>query len=76
MTANIDPQLLEILACPVPECRAALTLADAALVCVGCGRRYRIEQSWPVLIPEEAELPPSPNSGARSAEAGAASQNS
>jgi uncharacterized protein YbaR (Trm112 family) len=53
----IDAQLLDILACPVPECRARLELAEERLVCTGCGRRYPIEESWPVLIPEEAELP-------------------
>lgn len=25
------------------------------LACVRCGRVYRIEESWPVLIPEEAD---------------------
>ncbi|MBL8880475.1 MAG: hypothetical protein JNG88_15285 [Phycisphaerales bacterium] len=73
--ATIDPELLEILACPVPECRAPLALSDSALLCTGCRRRYRIEQSWPVLIPEEAELPAMPSVGANSAEAGAASKN-
>jgi uncharacterized protein YbaR (Trm112 family) len=53
----IDAQLLAILACPVPECRAKLELRDERLVCSVCGRRYRIEQRWPVLIPEEAERP-------------------
>jgi uncharacterized protein YbaR (Trm112 family) len=53
----IRPEVLEILVCPVPECRAKLELRDVKLVCTGCGRRYRIEQNWPVLIPEEAELP-------------------
>lgn len=52
-----DAELLAILACPVPECRGRLELRDERLVCVGCGRRYRIEDRWPVLIPEEAELP-------------------
>ncbi|MBI5865187.1 MAG: Trm112 family protein [Planctomycetes bacterium] len=53
----IRPEVLELLVCPVPECRARLELRDDRLVCTACGRRYRIEQSWPVLIPEEAELP-------------------
>jgi uncharacterized protein len=53
----IDPSLLQILACPVPECRATLELRDDRLVCTGCGRRYPIEEDWPVLIPEEAEPP-------------------
>lgn len=54
---EVNPILLEILACPVPECRAALRLDADELVCVLCGRRYRFEQNWPVLIPEEARLP-------------------
>lgn len=55
----LRPELLEILACPVPECRGTLEPCDQALRCTRCGRRYPIEQSWPVLIPEKA-LPPEP----------------
>ncbi|MBW7904737.1 MAG: Trm112 family protein [Phycisphaerae bacterium] len=55
----IAPELLELLACPAPECRGRLAVADERLVCARCGRRYRVEMSWPVLIPEEAEAPPS-----------------
>ncbi len=54
------PEVVEILVCPVPECRAKLVLEDGALVCRACGRRYRIEESWPVLIPEEAESAEAP----------------
>lgn len=53
----INAELLEILVCPVPQCRSKLELRDDHLVCTTCGRRYRIEQRWPVLIPEEAEPP-------------------
>jgi uncharacterized protein YbaR (Trm112 family) len=55
--SSIDAELLKILVCPVPECRAKLELREDRLVCTGCGRRYRIEERWPVLIPEEAEPP-------------------
>jgi uncharacterized protein YbaR (Trm112 family) len=58
--SSIDAELIKILACPVPGCRASLELRDERLVCTGCGRRYRIEDRWPVLIPEEAELPEEP----------------
>jgi uncharacterized protein YbaR (Trm112 family) len=51
----ISPELLEILACPVSECRAKLEQKDDRLVCTKCGLRYPIEEGWPVLIPEEAE---------------------
>ena len=54
---NILPQVLEILPCPVPECRASLRIDASSLLCSGCGRRYRIEDNWPVLIPEQADPP-------------------
>jgi len=56
-TPMIDAALLDILVCPVPECRAALTARDDCLECVGCGRVYPVEDGWPVLIPEEATQP-------------------
>ncbi len=59
---TLPPELLEILACPVPECRAKLVLREPYLVCTGCGRRYPFEDAWPVLIPEEA-LPPESSPG-------------
>ncbi len=55
-------ELLDLLVCPVPDCRSRLELRKDQLVCTGCGRRYRIEENWPVLIPEEA-LPPQTNKG-------------
>lgn len=58
--SSINAELLKILACPVPECRAKLELRDERLVCTDCGRRYPIEDRWPVLIPEEAEFPEKP----------------
>lgn len=50
-------ELLELLVCPVPTCHAPLRQEGDRLVCGRCGLRYRIEESWPVLIPEEAEPP-------------------
>ncbi len=50
-------ELLDILVCPLPQCRQRLDQRDDQLVCTGCGRRYRIEENWPVLIPEEAQPP-------------------
>lgn len=55
---KISPQVLAILACPVSMCHGTLRQSDDRLVCERCGRRYRIEEHWPVLIPEEAEPPP------------------
>lgn len=53
----LSPELLAILVCPVAECRGRLEQHGDRLVCVVCGRRYRIEERWPVLIPDEAEPP-------------------
>lgn len=53
----LQPGILEILACPVPTCHGPLEQRDKELICTKCGCRYRIEERWPILIPEEA-LPP------------------
>jgi len=52
----IDVELLQILACPA--CHAALEQRGERLCCVGCDRRYPIEDGIPVLLLDEAELPP------------------
>lgn len=56
----IGPELIEILACPVAECRGKLAQRESRLVCQRCGLRYAIVDGCPVLIPEEAE-PPEPS---------------
>lgn len=56
---NLDPQLLEIIACPA--CRSALAVDDAAqeLVCTGpsCGLAYPVRHDIPVLLIDEARKP-------------------
>lgn len=56
---QIDPQLLEILACP--ECHAPLRVDDAAqeLVCTSdtCGLAYPVRDDIPVLLIDEARRP-------------------
>ncbi len=54
---DLDPGLLEILACPA--CHATLTVDDAAsvLACTGCGLRYPVRDGIPVLLVDEAEKP-------------------
>jgi uncharacterized protein YbaR (Trm112 family) len=55
----MDLAFLEQLRCPIdPERKATLARADQQLVCSGCDARFPIKQGLPVLIPEEAELPP------------------
>jgi uncharacterized protein len=54
---NLDPDLLEILACP--DCHASLRVDDAAseLVCTGCGLAYPVRDDIPVLLVDEARRP-------------------
>jgi uncharacterized protein YbaR (Trm112 family) len=52
---NLNPALLEILACP--KCHSELRADDAAerLVCTGCGLRYPVRDDIPVMLIDEAE---------------------
>ncbi len=55
--ARIDPELLEILACPIDL--GKLELAGDRLVCTRCATKYRVEEGGiPNMLIEEAELPP------------------
>lgn len=62
MAVRLDPQLLEILACPTPD-HAPLRVGtpsdpDAdALTCTSCGRQYPVVDGVPVLLLDEAVLP-------------------
>lgn len=59
MVVKLDPQLMEILACPCPE-HATLhsgtaTDPDAeALTCAACGRSFPVVDGIPVLLLTEA----------------------
>jgi len=52
-------KLLDILVCPVPECRKSLTLApdESSLQCTGCGRIYPVRDGIPVLLIDQAQQP-------------------
>ena len=52
----LDRSLLEILACP--KCKVRVELEGERLVCVRCGRGYRIDDGIPIMLIEEAEPPP------------------
>lgn len=47
--------ILDLLACPVPECRKPLTLAadEMSLQCTGCGHIYPVKDGIPILLVEE-----------------------
>ncbi len=59
MAVHLDPQLLEILACPCPrhaELRAG-TASDPdaeVLTCTACGRSFPVTDGIPVLLLDEA----------------------
>jgi uncharacterized protein YbaR (Trm112 family) len=59
---QLDPRLLEILACP--QCHAPLRVDDAAseLVCTSgtCGLAYPVRDDIPVLLIDEARKPEQP----------------
>ena len=52
----IDPELLDILACP--QCKTAVTLVKdgAALQCGTCKRVYPIKDDIPVMLIDEATI--------------------
>lgn len=58
--AQLDPDLLEILACPCPE-HAKLTVGTPEdpeaeyLTCTACDRRFPVRDGIPVLLLDEAE---------------------
>jgi uncharacterized protein YbaR (Trm112 family) len=56
----LPADFLAILRCPMDPAReAALTQPDDLhLVCSRCGLRFPIKDGFPVLVVEEAELPP------------------
>ncbi|MEU7529761.1 Trm112 family protein [Saccharothrix sp. NPDC042600] len=62
MAVQLDPRLLEILACPCPE-HAPLKPGTAAdpqadfLTCTSCGRSFPVREGIPVLLLDEAVEP-------------------
>jgi uncharacterized protein YbaR (Trm112 family) len=52
----LDPQLLEILACPDDKGPLYYFQADAFLLCPACRRKYEIRDDIPVMLIDEAEV--------------------
>jgi len=50
----IDPELLEILACPLCKTPVELVHDGAGLRCGQCKRVYPIKDDIPIMLPEEA----------------------
>lgn len=54
----ISPELLAILRCPLDPSHTRLALEKEHLVCERCRLQFKIKDGFPVLVVEEAELPP------------------
>lgn len=48
---KIDPELLEVLACPM--CKRDVELKGDELVCTECDRHYPIEDGIPNMLPDD-----------------------
>ena len=54
----ISQELLDILRCPLDPSQTHLRLEGERLICQRCGLKFPIKDGFPVLVVEEAELPP------------------
>lgn len=49
----IDPDLLDILACP--SCKGDVKEENNKVVCAECGLKYPIKEGVPIMLVDEAE---------------------
>jgi uncharacterized protein YbaR (Trm112 family) len=54
----VDPELLEILACPACKTPVVLVADGHALKCAKCHRVYPIKDDIPVMLIDEATIEP------------------
>ncbi len=56
----VSQELLDILVCPVPECRVPvkLTADGQGLKCGKCHRVYPIKDDIPIMIVDQAKIVP------------------
>lgn len=54
----VSPELLKILVCPVPDCRAPVNLTEdgQGLKCSKCRRVYPIRDDIPVMLISDAKI--------------------
>jgi uncharacterized protein YbaR (Trm112 family) len=55
--AMLSPDLLAILRCPLDPEHSRLRLEGERLICERCALRFRIQDGFPILLVDEAELP-------------------
>jgi uncharacterized protein YbaR (Trm112 family) len=58
---TINPELLEILACPKCKGEIHLNEAEDGLICESCRLVYEIRDDIPIMLIEEAKPLPVPN---------------
>jgi len=61
----LDPELLEILACPICKTAVRLVKDDTALKCDTCHRVYPIRDDIPVMLVDQATIEPPSGQGGR-----------
>jgi hypothetical protein len=54
----IDPKLFDILRCPMDPSHTRLQLDKDRLICERCRLVFKTRDGFPVMVVEEAELPP------------------
>ena len=54
----VSKDLLDILRCPMDPSHTRLRLEQDRLVCERCATGFKIKDDFPVLVIEEADLPP------------------
>ncbi len=59
----IKKELLDILVCPVDKKNLRELEKEMKLECSACGRKYPVREGIPVMLIDEAELPPVKKNG-------------
>ncbi|MGA8028114.1 MAG: Trm112 family protein [Bryobacteraceae bacterium] len=54
----INPELLEILACPVCKAKVMLKEDGSGLKCVECKRVYPVKDDIPIMLVDQATIEP------------------
>jgi uncharacterized protein len=56
----IDPELADVLVCPVDKADLTENVEAMRLECTECGRRYPVRDGIPIMLADQAEGGPNP----------------